>query len=101
MLPSRYTIVGWLTRYGARLFARHHLPLWSPKRWLILWLAAVVPVKVLGFLTWRGAAWYLDPKVRAATHPGPLLAAAIVGVLIGILLGRDRLPAPVSQRLPG
>lgn len=101
MPPSRYTLVGYLARFAARRFARLGLPLWSPKRWLILGLLAVVPVKVLGFLTWRGALWYLNPRARALTHPGPVAAGAIVVALIAVLLQRDRLPGPVASRLPG
>lgn len=101
MQISRSWLVGVLTRFAAQRFARLRMPWWSPKRWVILGVLAVLPVKVLGFLTWRGATWYLNPVVRRATRPGPTAAAAIVIALIGVALGRERLPAPVQQRLPG
>lgn len=100
MRISRYLIVGYVTRFFARQFARNALPFWSPRRWLILALVAVLPVKTLGFLTWRGGAWYLSPKVRCATRPHPIAAVAIVLALIGLALNRERLPQPVTARLP-
>lgn len=100
MRISRYLIVGYVTRFFARQFARNGLPFWSPRRWLILALVAVLPVKTLGFLTWRGGAWYLSPKVRCATRPHPIAALAIVAALVGLAINRERLPAWAAARLP-
>ncbi|MBJ7331094.1 MAG: hypothetical protein JHC95_14445 [Solirubrobacteraceae bacterium] len=99
MPSSRYTVVGLVARFAARRFAHKGLPIWSPKRWAILAVTAVVPPKVLGYLTLHGSHWYLGPQYRWFTRPGPGASALIVAAFVGLALNRERLPDPVASPL--
>lgn len=100
MSTSRYLVVGVVARHGGRWAIRRRYRPWSPTRALLLALLAWVPLKVLGFLVWEGAATYLPRRLRITTRPGPAVALGIVLIAIGIELLRDRPTAQSACRLP-
>lgn len=98
MSSSRYLVVGVVTRRGGRWAVRRRFRPWSPTRALVLAVLALLPTRVLGFLTWQGIAWYVGKRLDALKRPAPALL--IVALAIGLLLNRDRLPAAIDRRLP-
>lgn len=99
MSSSRYLVVGVVTRTSGRWTVRRRYRVWSPTRWSLLLLLERLPVRLLGFFAWHGVLRY--PQLRWSKSPGPLNAALLVGLWIGLALIRDRLPRPVTQRLLG
>jgi len=46
--------------------------------------------KLLGFVTWKGAKWFLRRKYAVARAPKPLLGVALVLLILGALAAAKR-----------
>jgi len=49
--------------------------------------------KLLGFVTWKGAKWFLRRKYGAAMTPKPVLAGGLALVVLGVALAAAKRPA--------
>ncbi len=49
--------------------------------------------KLLGMVTWKGAKWFLRRKYGAAMTPKPMLAGALLLVMLGVALAAAKRPA--------
>lgn len=99
MSSSRYLVVGVVTRTSGRWTIRRRYRAWSPTRWALLLLLDRLPVRTLGFFAWHGVLRF--PQLRWTKSPGPVYAASLVILWIGLALVRDRIPEPIARRLLG